>query len=298
MKGTIFDIQRFSLHDGPGIRTTVFLKGCPLSCFWCHNPEGLSSRVGLDYSSELCISCGLCVQACPEHAISEQEEKIQIDREICTLCGKCVDICPSGSLTLSGYQVSTNAILKEVLRDQVFYELSGGGVTVSGGEPLQQYDFTEDLCIQLKSRSIHTAIESSLFCPQEKLYSILSHIDLLLFDLKHIDKDVHGKGTGVSNEVILKNIEMLHDVAVPCIARIPLIPGFNDDRTSLENMIKAVSEIPKLMHIEILPFHKLGEAKYVRLGLKPPTGNLRALQKKDIKNLVEMCPVPSVHIKY
>ncbi len=261
------NIQRYSINDGPGIRTTVFLKGCPLNCQWCHNPECINHLQEIFFTEAKCRRCGLCNANCPENAMyppSEGPQEKKINRERCTRCMKCVEVCPFGALSKAGYNLSLDEVLREVERDAMFYENSGGGVTISGGEPLFQPTFTEELLKRCKEELFHTAIESCGYARWKVIEGILDYLDLALYDIKHMDARRHLEGTGISNELILDNAQKIA-ARVPTRVRIPLIPGFNDSPENLEMTARFCRSLSKLEGVDILPFHSWAAPKYRKL---------------------------------
>jgi pyruvate formate lyase activating enzyme len=280
-RATVFDIERFALHDGPGIRTTVFLKGCPMRCLWCHNPESMSPQFDLSFAPERCIGCGLCLEACARGVHRVAGGQHTLARERCQVCGECADRCEAGALELVGRPMAVDEVVVEVLRDVPFYRRSGGGVTLSGGEPLAHYDFTLSLLSRVRSLGVHTALDTSGYCPWECLAEIEPHVDLFLYDLKHIDRCRHLALTGVSNELILDNLQRLDDVAGEIWVRIPLIPGQNDEEAAYHAFGRFLSGLERVGRVEILRCHRLAESKYERIGhayrlqgLDPPDGAL------------------------
>ena len=273
MKGNIFDIKRFAVHDGPGIRTTVFFKGCPLRCVWCHNPEGLSAKPQLAYYAHKCVGCGGCVLSCPAGAHTLDTEHIhRFEREKCLSCGKCVSACYNGALSLFGRTVTVEELLPELTADRDFYEASGGGITLSGGECLLQADFCAALLARLKAEGLATAVDTCGFVPQEAFDKVLPYTDLFLYDIKAIDEDVHLRCTGHSNKCILENLRYLQSCGKAVEIRVPYVPGFNDgQKEKILNFLKAFSNI---VRIRILPYHNYAATKYKALGLAdalPPT---------------------------
>ena len=264
-QGLIFDIQRFCLNDGPGIRTVVFLKGCPLSCKWCCNPESQSFKPEIMFLVEKCITCGACKNACSQSAVSFNSNMPEINREKCIACGKCSEVCPSNALQLSGLKYSAKGLVKELLKDKLFFEESGGGVTISGGEPLAQPVFLTELLIEIKKYGIHTAIETSGFVAWEAFEEIIAYTDLFFFDIKHMNSYNHKIATGVDNKRILKNFESLAKTAKALIVRVPLIPDCNIEEKHLQELIKYVNE-HGISNIDFLPYHRLGQKKYPSLG--------------------------------
>ena len=245
VKGTVFNIQRFCVNDGPGIRTTVFLKGCPLSCVWCHNPESQRFEPEILFYKDKCTGCGRC--KCVTAA----------DRDF---------VCFNGAKEICGKTVSANEVTAEVLKDKPFYKNSGGGVTLSGGEPLAQYDFSLELLKKAKENGIHTAIETCGYAEKSKILEIAKYVDLFLFDCKETDPDLHKEYTGVDNKIILDNLKALSDAGSKIILRCPIIPGFNDRAEHFKGISETAEKFIGIEHIEIEPFHPLGESKYSALG--------------------------------
>jgi pyruvate formate lyase activating enzyme len=267
--GRVFDIQRFSIHDGPGIRTTVFLKGCPLRCLWCHNPESVSPEPLLSFLADKCISCGDCVEVCPNiaHVIDEREKHVFL-REKCDASGFCARVCPSGALEIIGQDLDYEYVLEQVLKDRSFYDDSGGGVTLSGGEPLLQIDFAEALLAGAKDEGIHTAIETAGHVVLSRLQRAMPYTDLFLFDLKETDSGRHREYTGVPNDRILDNLVELHDAGASILVRLPTIPGLNDRQEHFEQVAGIVEPLTNLVGVEVMPYHSLGTSKLTRLGLE------------------------------
>jgi pyruvate formate lyase activating enzyme len=268
--GTVFDIQRFSIHDGPGIRTTVFLKGCSLQCFWCHNPEGIRRQPEIQFEPEKCIGCGECVQACDHNAQFLEDGQRFYDRAACTVCGQCVETCYAGGLTLVGASMHVDDVLAEVLQDNAFYRSSGGGVTFSGGEPVLQTDFMFEMLNACRANGLHTAIETAGCYRWERLERLLPHIDLVMMDLKHMDSAQHQAATGAPNNLILANARHLARTSVPLIFRVPVIPTVNDTPDAIRAIARFVQELSTLrgtpIPLELLQFHRLAENKYTSLG--------------------------------
>lgn len=264
-KGIIFNVQRYSIHDGPGIRTVVFLKGCPLSCKWCSNPESQLLKRQLSQNRSLCIGCLHCIEVCLQKAITLGSNGIEIDRSTCNDCFRCADVCAAGSLTAQGREVAVEELLPELLRDRSYFEQSDGGVTLSGGEPLMQHQFSAELLKALKEQGVHTAIETTGYASWQVLCEALRYSDTVLFDLKHLNNLKHNQGTSVDNLLILSNLRKIAKSSLQLIIRIPLIPGFNTDDESIQefiHLIKSIGSPP----VGLLPFHQLGSNKYGFMG--------------------------------
>ena len=268
----IFNIQTYSIHDGPGIRVTVFEKGCPLRCKWCANPESNLTRPQLMTYSSKCTACGACVGVCPQKAIEiafkDGKPYAKTDRDLCTECGACIDICPAEAREIAGREKTVKEVLDQVLKDKLFIDASGGGMTVSGGECLMHPDFTEALLYAAKEAGLHTAIESCSFAPVNIIDQVLNYVDLALLDIKHMDSDTHRELTGVPNELILDNIRHIyHDLHKTVTVRVPVIPGYNDDDVNIARTAKFVKEeLGEDVGIHLLPYHRLGESKNDSLG--------------------------------
>jgi glycyl-radical enzyme activating protein len=272
LTGRIFEIQRFSVHDGPGIRTTVFMKGCTLRCLWCHNPEGIDSGNVLSFLPDRCIGCGYCFRTCKRNAHKMHGDHHVLDREACAVCGSCTEECYSRALELVGRDVTVADVLKEVLRDKPFYETSGGGMTLSGGEPLMQAEFSAELLHAAKLAGLHCAIETCGHVTQEKFMRIMADVDLFLYDIKDTNPARHHELTGATNEQVLDNLRFLHDAGAAVLVRLPIIPGLNDLEDHFQGIAGLATRLPKLLGFEIMPYHPLGTSKHFRFGTKDALG--------------------------
>jgi len=266
--GRIFDIQRFSIHDGPGIRTTVFMKGCPLRCMWCHNPEGQGHKPLLSFMPDKCIGCGYCFRACPRGAHKMADGKHVLDRSVCEACGTCTRECYAKALELVGRDVTVSEALAVVMRDKPFYETSGGGMTLSGGEPTMQIDFTEALLDAAKREHLHCAVETCGYAQYDAFKRIAPNVDLFLFDIKETDSMRHAELTGVPNDLIHANLRKLHDAGAKILVRLPMIPGINDNEAHFAGIARIARALPNLLGFEIMTYHPLGTSKTARFGLK------------------------------
>lgn len=268
MEGIIFDIQPFALHDGPGIRTTVFLKGCPLRCLWCSNPESFTLNAVLSHKKDRCIECFQCIQVCEPGALFEKEAKLIVLHKHCTACGKCIEVCPKDALKLVGYRESSANILKRVLKDRAYFDKSGGGITLSGGEPMMQANFATHLLKEAKKAGLHTCLETSGFASQADFERILPHVDLFLFDYKATGSAKHLALTQQKNEQILNNLHFLNDKRAQIVLRCPIIPHINDTSEHFKAIDQLAAELENVIEVEQLPYHHFGAHKYEELGLK------------------------------
>ena len=264
-KGIIFDIKRFAIHDGEGIRTTIFIKGCPLRCPWCHNPEGRLKPIELMWFSTLCVRCGRCVKACPNQALLLTSDRILIDKNACDLNAACVDVCPANAIRLNGQEMTAEQIFEEIKKDQVFY-LSKGGVTLSGGEPLSQIDFSMAVLELCKKNGINTTVETCLYANETDVLRAAKLVDHFYVDIKILDDDQHSKAVGVSNEKILSNFKMLCQTGASICVRIPMIPGYTDDDDNIQDIARFVRNTHKGVPIELLNYNPLASNKFDTLN--------------------------------
>jgi pyruvate formate lyase activating enzyme len=285
MEGMIFSIQRYSIQDGPGIRTTVFMKGCPLQCRWCSNPESQNPYPEIMVRRQKCQACGRCVESCESGAINLVDDAAHINRSVCVRCMSCVDACPTGTLEIVGKSMSLEEVVEESSRDELFYQNSGGGVTLSGGEPLYQPEFTYHLLKSCKERALSTALDTCGYAPWENLESILRFTDLILFDLKHLDPEMHLEGTGVRNELIRDNLKRIVLGGKTRVwIRIPVITGYNDSEQYMMDLAVSVRDMP-VEKISLLGYHEWGKSKYASLGREYPLDGTAALDEERLDRL-------------
>ncbi len=299
VKGRIFDIQHFSIHDGPGIRTTVFFKGCPLRCLWCHNPESMNFQPEVAFHPEFCIDCRHCVEVCLHHCHQFVDGTRVFKRDLCDGCGRCADECCAEALVLKGKEYTIAEVLEEVEKDRPFYERSDGGLTVSGGEPLAQPQFCLELLKQAKQRNTHTVIDTSGYVKWDIFQETLAVTDLFLFDIKADDVELHKGLTGVENTRIKENLKQLIEHNAPVIVRIPLIPGCNDNPSEMEGIARMIKGFKSAPPVHLLPYHQFAEQKYQPIGkeyrlkgVKPPSSDaLRRLgqifEDRDISVVIK-----------
>jgi len=306
--GLIFDIQRFSVHDGPGIRTTVFFKGCSLRCFWCHNPEGIQPLSQIQYLENRCIHCGECVITCSDEAQQLINGSHQYVRDLCKQCGACIVVCYADALQWVGRKASVEEVMAEVMADRVFYETSGGGVTLSGGDPVLQPNFAKALLMACRANGVHTAIETAGNVTWKILGEIISLVDLVMMDLKHMNPERHRAVTGVSNVKILENARKISDSGKAIIFRTPIVPGVNDSQEEIREIGKFINSLSNHRHgsgpgiapiiWELLAFHRLAADKYRSLGLKYKAQELTMQSKEEFGQLVKVAQESGVTVKY
>jgi pyruvate formate lyase activating enzyme len=291
--GIIFDIQKYAIDDGPGIRTTVFLKGCPLRCLWCHNPEGMKMSPEIGWHEKYCTKCFKCMEVCPNSAIVLREDRLVTEESLCELCGRCVKECPANAREMIGKIVTVDEVFAEVKEDRAFYQESNGGITCSGGEPLVQAEFVSVLFRKCKEEGIHTALDTSGYGDWEAFERILPFTDLVIFDLKNMDATKHVSLTGVDPSRIWNNFERLAQTRVPIWVRCPVVPGYVDDEENFRKMVEYITKFDSVLKLELLSYHRLGEPKYRMLnrkyqlsGLEPPSTELMEQLKTVVKLVV------------
>lgn len=284
--GTIFNIQKFSINDGPGIRTTVFMKGCPLNCLWCHNPESKSRKTEIFFDARKCVGCRSC-EVCPYgcHVFTDTEHIF--NREKCIACGKCAAECYTDALELVGTEKSVEEIIAEVMKDEAFYENSGGGMTLSGGEPMFQFDFTYELLKRAKENGLHTCIETCGFAKWEQYEKIADLVDIFLFDYKETDPGKHKEFTGVTNELILENLKKLDEKGCKTVLRCPIIPGLNDTDEHFTGIAKTANSLRNVLEINVEPYHPLGKGKSEMLGKEYFSDDLSFADDNAVKEWIE-----------
>lgn len=293
VQGLIESIERFCINDGPGIRSRVFFMGCPLRCKWCSNPETWELKPRIFVDNELCNGCEKCIGVCGEGAIALVGEKYFIDEDRCNLCKKCLDICGPKAIKIIGKVYEVDEVAKELLKDKIFYDTSSGGVTITGGEPTMQIEFLTELCIKLKKNNIHIALDSCGYFDFKNFHPVLDYIDLILFDVKLINEDLHRKFTGVSNKKIIKNLYELDKLSFPVHLRLPIIKKVNDSQEEINGKIKLISSLKNVERVDIIPYHNLGSKKYDLMNKPSPkfeksdTESLEIIRKEIINSGVD-----------
>ena len=288
VRGIIFDIKRFSIHDGPGIRTTVFLKGCPLRCAWCHNPESQRRRPQVMLRPSRCIQCAECIDHCPQDAIHWNSDGPRTDRRLCIECGTCIPFCAADAREMVGREVRANDLLAELARDLPFFDESGGGVTFSGGEPLWQPDFLHELLQGCRVQEMHTAVDTCGAVSWGAIEAIRPFTDLFLYDIKMMDEDRHRAATGVGNRPILANLRRLSELGHAVQLRLAIIPGMNDDEANLRATAEFAASLPQIEGLSILPYHSTARDKYGRLGLNYPLDELRPPDEAQMAAIADL----------
>jgi pyruvate formate lyase activating enzyme len=285
---TIFAIKRYALHDGPNIRTTIFFKGCPLACHWCHNPEGIDFKIKILTLTGQCVGCGECVDTCRENALELTAEGIHRETKKCTACRNCVETCPALAHESTGWQTTTEQLLTEIKKDLPFYDQSGGGVTISGGEPLSQPESLLALLQECGTLGIDRTVDTSGFAPTDILMRVAEHTELFLFDLKHMDNKRHLQYTGVANDLILRNLQTLSGSGQPVRVRLPLIPGVNDDEKNIRETGSFIAGCKGIQGIDVLPYHPSATAKYKKLGLEYKGKTFTAPTQEQVSRAVQL----------
>ncbi len=296
-KGKIFNIMKYSIHDGPGIRTTVFFKGCPLSCQWCHNPESQEFGQELMYRPERCVACGQCLELCSNGATIYLEGKLIYLRDQCLACGECCTACHAGVRELVAKTMSVSEVMAEIEKDVIFYDESGGGVTFSGGEALMQPEFLSEILKSCRKKEIHTAVETCGFISLDSLQIISEYVDLFLYDLKLMDSRRHQAVTGVSNELILRNLKWLAEYHPKVIVRVAIIPGINDDEENLRQLGEFLASLKSVAELHCLPYHKAGVDKYQRLGLEYRLSDLQSPDNERMEEIAKRMEEFSLNVK-
>ena len=281
--GIVFDVKRYTLHDGPGIRAAIHLKGCPLFCWWCHNPESRLTMPQVLFRGERCIACGACVDACPKGAVSLSAGALLTDPDLCSGVGACADTCPSGAKELCGKETSVDDVMTQILKERIFFDQSGGGVTLSGGEPLYQPDFATALLKECKRHEVHTAVDTCGFVSPSVLMEAAALADLFLYDVKHMDPEKHREYTGVDNEVILSNLAALGETGALIYARIPFIPGVNTDENNMRSAGAFLRKVRGVAKVNLLPYHGAAEDKHRRWNVEYKLKGLRAPSEDALK---------------
>ena len=298
MKGIIFDIQNYAIYDGPGIRTLIFLKGCPLKCVWCQNPESQKLMPQISYFEEKCLNCESCINACPNNALQLQEGKIVRNEELCTTCGICVEVCPNQVMEMVGKEILVEELVEIALRDKPFFDNSGGGVTISGGEPTMQLKFLLEILKALHEKGINTAIETCGYFNDDIIEDLIEYVDLFLFDIKHIDSLTHKEYTGVPNDKILANFSALHLKigSERIIPRIPVIPGVNTDEKTIKSIASFLNNLNYNGPVHLMPYNRLAKTKYEKVGMGNLYRDMGELSEEDLQNITRLFQQYSFHV--
>lgn len=289
MTGEVFDVKRFAIHDGPGIRCTAFLKGCPLNCAWCHNPEGKRPGFEIGYFPYQCIGCGACIDVCQNGAISYDAGGIVIDRVKCMRCGKCGSVCPSKAIVTKGAEMTADALMEKFTKDEVFFQTSGGGITMSGGDPLYQPEFTVKVLRMAKEKGYHTAVDTCLYAPDDIIHMLMDLTDLWIVDLKIWDDNVHKEMTGQTNRLIFANYEKLAESGRVLLTRIPVIPGYTDARENLTALGRYIAKVNPGGKVELMFYNPLAESKYKNFNIQYTlfgTGQYTEKQQEEFRKII------------
>lgn len=286
--GMVSDSQRFSLHDGPGIRTTIYLKGCNMTCIWCHNPESINQEPDIAFYKSKCLECGLCYETCPAKAISKKEGQLFIDKDICIKCYRCLELCPSGALSLIGREMTIEEVFELIQTDKPYYTSSGGGMTLSGGEPLMQAEFAYELLKKCKEVEIDTAIETNISFPFEKMKRLLPYLNRIFCDIKSIDDVIHKRTTKVSNKRVLENISKLGEYDIPLVIRTPLIPGITDSAENIRGIADWIEANSTVQYYELLNYNAFAKMKYENIFLDYSLKEMVPLSKQRVRELADI----------